>query len=95
VLCSVGRLVEVIEVERSEPVELPGPHELVEGTAVFGRLWFGGPLPKIVTVGTLIDFEETGFVGFPRSETVEECGVHLSGLLPASLATSGLKLSPS
>lgn len=93
--CSVGMLVEIIEVERSECAELPGPSELVEGTAVFDLLEFGLPLPKIVVVGTFIDFEGTEFVGLPGSETVDVDDLHLSGLSPASFATAGLKLSSS
>ena len=92
---SVGGPGEMIEVGRSEPVELSGSSELVQGTAVFGWLWFDSPLPRIVMVDTFLDLEGTKFVELSGRETVEGRGVHLSGLSQASLATAGLKLSPS
>ena len=92
-LSSVGGLVEVIEVERSEPVELSGPSELVEGTVATGLLDFELPLAKVVLVDTFIGSKGTELVELPGSDTVEWCDVHLSGLPPASLATAGLKVS--
>jgi len=93
--CSVGRSAEVIEVECSEPVELSGPSELVEGTVTTGWLEFEPPLPKVFVVDTFIGSKGTELVELPGSDTVECCDVHLSGLPPASLATAGLKVSPS
>lgn len=95
VLCSVGRLVEAIEVERSEsePAELSGPSELVEGTVATGWLDFELLLLKVVLVDTFIGSKGTELVELPGSDTVEWCDVHLSGLPPARLATTGSKVS--
>ena len=93
VLSSVGRLVEVVEVELSDPVELSGPSELVEGTVATGLLDFKLPLAKVVLVDTFIGSKETELVELPGIDTVGWCDVHLSGLPPACFATAGLKVS--
>jgi len=53
----VGRVAEITEVDHSEPVELSGPSERVEGTAAFDLLGLDPLLLKRVIVGIFIDFE--------------------------------------
>lgn len=76
-LLVVDRLVEIIEVERSEPVTLQGSTELVEGAAVFNFLRSGHFFPR-VAVRIISGPEQTKFAELSGSETVEGSVVYFS-----------------